>query len=91
MFFVLAPLLARASDIVVIEVKDAISPPIASYITENIDNAVNKDYQAIILRIDTPGGLDTAMREIIQKEMNAKIPVVVYVSPQGARAASAGA
>ncbi|MBN1636092.1 MAG: nodulation protein NfeD [Deltaproteobacteria bacterium] len=87
----LVPFLARASDIVVIEVKDAITPPIASYITENIDNAVNKDYQAVILRIDTPGGLDTAMRAIIQREMNAKIPVVVYVSPQGARAASAGA
>jgi membrane-bound serine protease (ClpP class) len=81
----------RASDILVIEVKDAISPPIASYIIENIDNALATNKAAIIIRMDTPGGLDTAMRDIIQKEMNANIPVIVYVSPKGARAASAGA
>jgi membrane-bound serine protease (ClpP class) len=81
----------RASDILVIEVKDAISPPIASYIMENIDNALATNKAAIIIRMDTPGGLDTAMRDIIQKEMNANIPVIVYVSPKGARAASAGA
>jgi membrane-bound serine protease (ClpP class) len=80
-----------ASDILVIEVKDAISPPIASYIMENIDNALATNKAAIIIRLDTPGGLDTAMRDIIQKEMNANIPVIVYVSPKGARAASAGA
>ena len=80
-----------ASDILVIEVKDAISPPIASYIMENIDNALATSKAAIIIRLDTPGGLDTAMRDIIQKEMNANIPVIVYVSPKGARAASAGA
>ena len=80
-----------ASDILVIEVKDAISPPIASYIMENIDNAVATSKAAIIIRLDTPGGLDTAMRDIIQKEMNANIPVIVYVSPKAARAASAGA
>ncbi len=80
-----------ASDILVIEVKDAISPPIASYIIENIDNALATNKSAIIIRLDTPGGLDTAMRDIIQKEMNANIPVIVYVSPKGARAASAGA
>ena len=85
------PFRLSASDILVIEVKDAISPPIASYIMENIDNAVATNKAAIIIRLDTPGGLDTAMRDIIQKEMNASIPVIVYVSPKGARAASAGA
>ena len=85
------PLRVSASDILVIEVKDAISPPIASYIMENIDNALATNKSAIIIRLDTPGGLDTAMRDIIQKEMNANIPVIVYVSPKGARAASAGA
>ena len=87
----LVPGRLSASDILVIEVKDAISPPIASYIMENIDNAVATGKAAIIIRLDTPGGLDTAMRDIIQKEMNANIPVIVYVSPKGARAASAGA
>jgi membrane-bound serine protease (ClpP class) len=85
------PCRLSASDILVIEVKDAISPPIASYIMENIDNALATNKAAIIIRMDTPGGLDTAMRDIIQKEMNANIPVIVYVSPKGARAASAGA
>ena len=86
-----APGRLSASDILVIEVKDAISPPIASYIIENIDNALATNKAAVIIRLDTPGGLDTAMRDIIQKEMNASIPVIVYVSPKGARAASAGA
>ncbi len=86
-----APGRLSASDILVIEVKDAISPPIASYIMENIDNALATNKAAVIIRLDTPGGLDTAMRDIIQKEMNASIPVIVYVSPKGARAASAGA
>ncbi|HVN72847.1 MAG TPA: nodulation protein NfeD [Desulfomonilia bacterium] len=74
-----------------IDVKDAISPPIASYVMESIDDAVMTNKVAVIIRLDTPGGLDTAMRDIIQKEMNANIPVVVYVYPKGARAASAGA
>ncbi|HPR54754.1 MAG TPA: nodulation protein NfeD [Deltaproteobacteria bacterium] len=86
-----APFPLRAADILVIDVKDAISPPIAAYIVENIDDAADTNKVAIIIRLDTPGGLDTAMRDIIQKELNANIPVVVYVSPKGARAASAGA
>ena len=93
LFFLLmaAPCRVQASEIVVVDVKDAITPPIASYIIENIDDAVVTNKKAIIIRMDTPGGLDTAMRDIIQKEMNANIPVIVYVSPKGARAASAGA
>ncbi len=87
----LACLPAFAADIMVIDVKDAISPPVASFINEHIDKAVIEGHQAIIVRLDTPGGLDTAMRDIIQKEMNAPIPVIIYVYPKGARAASAGA
>lgn len=91
MALLIAPAILQASDILVIEVKDAITPPIASFILENIEEAVSTQKQAIIIRMDTPGGLDTAMRDIVQKEMNAPIPVIVYVSPAGARAASAGA
>jgi membrane-bound serine protease (ClpP class) len=87
----LVPYEVRASDIVVLDVKDTITPPVASYILENIDDAVKANKAAVIIRMDTPGGLDTAMRDIIQKELNAKIPVIVYVYPKGARAASAGA
>jgi membrane-bound serine protease (ClpP class) len=81
----------QGAEILVIDVKDAISPPIATYIMEGIDEATETNKAAIIIRLDTPGGLDTAMRDIIQKELNASVPVVVYVSPKGARAASAGA
>ena len=88
---ILFPAVLCASDILVVEVKDAISPPIASYLIENINEALATNKSAIIIRLDTPGGLDTAMRDIIQQEMNAHIPVIVYVSPKGARAASAGA
>ena len=70
---------AAASDIIVLAVKDTITPPVAAYITENIDQAVRENAQAVIIRLDTPGGLDTAMRDIIQKELNSPIPIVVYV------------
>ena len=86
-----SPAMLEASDVVVLEVRDAITPPVASYLIEHIDKAAAAGREAVIIRMDTPGGLDTAMRDIIQKEMNAPIPVIVYVAPQGARAASAGA
>jgi len=88
---IFTPWLLFGSEILVVEVKDAISPPVASYLIENIDDALAGNMAAVIIRLDTPGGLDTAMRDIIQHEMNANIPVIVYVSPKGARAASAGA
>ncbi|MBN2298053.1 MAG: nodulation protein NfeD [Deltaproteobacteria bacterium] len=88
---IVLPELLFASEFLIVEVKDAISPPIASYLIENIDEALAENMAAVIIRLDTPGGLDTAMRDIIQHEMNANIPVIVYVSPKGARAASAGA
>ncbi|HPW68877.1 MAG: nodulation protein NfeD [Desulfomonilia bacterium] len=87
----LFPLALWAADVVVLDVSDAITPPVASYLIENIDKAVIAGREAVIIRLDTPGGLDTAMRDIIQKELNADIPVIVYVAPKGARAASAGA
>ncbi len=87
----LLPLRALASSVVQLNVNDAITPPIASYISENIDYAIASGASAVIIQLDTPGGLDTAMRKIVKKEMNSNIPVVVYVGPKGARAASAGA
>jgi len=80
-----------AEEIIVLDVRDAISPPVASYIIDNIDQAIKEKAHCVIIRMDTPGGLDTSMRDIIQKEMNAPIPVIVFVAPKGARAASAGA
>ena len=67
-----------------------IDPALAGYLTETMKRAAEAQAAALVIEIDTPGGLDTAMREIIQGELDSPIPVVVYVYPEGARAASAG-
>ncbi|MFH1646664.1 MAG: nodulation protein NfeD [Chloroflexota bacterium] len=74
----------------VITVKGTINPVLVDYVKRGIETAENDGAQALIMKLDTPGGLDTAMRDIIQHIVNARVPVVVYVSPSGARAASAG-
>lgn len=68
----------------------AINPVAGSFIGEQIAKA-NQGDKAFLLEIDTPGGLDSSMRDIIQAELGSHVPVIVYVSPAGARAASAGA
>lgn len=67
-----------------------IIPVAAEYLGQAIDKANTGEYKAIIVRLDTPGGLDPSMREIIKSIMNSDIPIILYVSPSGARAASAG-
>jgi membrane-bound serine protease (ClpP class) len=67
-----------------------VNPVMARYIDRGIDAAENADATAVVIRLDTPGGLDTSMRDIVQRIEDAKVPVIVYVSPAGARAASAG-
>ncbi|HTZ39349.1 MAG TPA: nodulation protein NfeD [Syntrophales bacterium] len=74
----------------VITVNEVITPPIGEYIVKSIKQATESGSEAIVIQLDTPGGLDLSMRDIIKECLNASVPVVVYVSPQGARAASAG-
>lgn len=74
----------------VITVSDAITPPVAEYVLQSIDEAAGSGAEGLIVRLDTPGGLDLAMRDIAKGILNAPVPVIVYVSPSGARAASAG-
>jgi len=81
---------AANSRIDVLEVKGVINPVVANYIDRGLTQAEEGGAQVCIIQMDTPGGLDTSMRDIIQDIVNAEVPVVVYVSPQGARAASAG-
>jgi membrane-bound serine protease (ClpP class) len=71
-------------------VKGAIGPASADYVLRGIAGAEERSAGLIILRLDTPGGLDSSMREIIQGILASEIPVVTYVTPHGARAASAG-
>ena len=74
----------------VITVNATITPPIAQYIVQNIEISTKEGAQGIIILLDTPGGLDLAMRDIAKGILNASIPVTVFVYPSGARAASAG-
>jgi len=75
----------------VLSVADVINPVTAEYITENLKAASRQGAQALIIQLDTPGGLDKSMRLIIKELLNSSLPVIVYVSPSGSRAASAGA
>jgi membrane-bound serine protease (ClpP class) len=76
--------------VLAVEFENDINPVTADYLTGAIDKAEDEDYDAVVILMDTPGGLDSAMRDIIKKELDSTVPVVVYVSPQGSRAASAG-
>jgi len=81
---------AASPTIVVLKIDGVINPVLADYIERGIEDAEERNATACIIQMDTPGGLDTAMRDIVQHIVNAHVPVIVYVSPSGARAASAG-
>src|SRR5512135_2505360 len=73
-----------------IEVDAIINPAIAKFIVDSIDQATQQGAQCLIVQLDTPGGLMESMRIIVKKELASTIPIIVYVAPGGARAASAG-
>ena len=81
---------AAQGDIYIVAVADAISPGTAEFIKNSIEKAEKEEAACIIIELDTPGGLAESMRLIIQDILGSRVPVVVYVSPTGARAASAG-
>ncbi len=72
------------------KIEGIVGPITASYVTRTIQKAEDEKAEVLIFLIDTPGGLDEAMRDIIKEELNASIPIVIYVHPSGARDASAG-
>ena len=74
----------------VLEINGAIGPATSRYIVHGIETAQSNGARLVVLEMDTPGGLDSAMRDIIRAVLASSIPVVAYVSPSGARAASAG-
>jgi membrane-bound serine protease (ClpP class) len=90
-FCVAPPAKALCSEIVVITINDPITPVISEYIIREIAAAEISRPECLVLQLDTPGGLDLAMRDIVKKILSSEVPVIVYVAPAGARAASAGA
>ena len=73
-----------------ITVDTAIHPVSSEYIRNTIDRAETENVKLILIALNTPGGLDSSMREIMERILNSEIPIAVYVSPSGSRAASAG-
>ena len=86
------PLIASSggNTINLIEVEGIINPVSAEYIVDSIKTTEKESAQCLIIKLDTPGGLDTSMRQIIKEILNTQVPIIVYVAPDGARAASAG-
>lgn len=81
---------AQRNTVFVMRVEGAITPVTANFISYGLNYASEKKGKALIIELDTPGGLVESTREIVKEILQSEIPIIVYVSPQGARAASAG-
>jgi membrane-bound serine protease (ClpP class) len=79
-----------APALIELRIDGVVDPFVADYVERGISAAGDEGAAAVLLTLDTPGGLDSSMRQITQAVLNAPVPVIGYVSPQGARAASAG-
>ena len=82
--------LVAAPKAVVLQIDGAIGPAVADYVVRELRGISQVDARLVVLRMNTPGGLDTSMREIIRAILSSPLPVAAYVAPSGARAASAG-
>ncbi|WP_038057211.1 NfeD family protein [Thermodesulfobacterium hydrogeniphilum] len=83
-------LLAAENKIYLVKIDAPITPVIANFLSYSIDLANQKNAKALIIELDTPGGLVESTRKIVKDMLQSKVPIIVYVSPSGARAASAG-
>lgn len=84
------PTLPSSGSVVLLDIQGGIGPATRDYLARGLEQAADRQAAAVVLRIDTPGGLDAATRDINQAILASKVPVIGWVAPQGARAASAG-
>jgi membrane-bound serine protease (ClpP class) len=80
----------EAPRVLVVEFDNDVNPVTAGYIDGQINRANDHHYSAVVIQLDTPGGLVDSMNKIVKKELESKVPVIVYIAPQGAGAGSAG-
>ncbi len=90
MFLGPSPGATNEREVMIIELEGAIGPATATFLTRGLEKAEDQGAVLVIVRLDTPGGLASSMRTMVKAILNSPVPVVVYVSPQGAGAASAG-
>lgn len=81
---------SKGQEVLIIGVEGAINPGSAAFLSRGIEEAAKREAGLVVVRLDTPGGLATSMRSMVKAIMNSPVPVVVYVAPRGAGAASAG-
>ena len=85
-----APAASAAPRVVAIHFEDDVNPVSQDWLNAQLDRAAREDYDAAVIVLDTPGGLSESMRKIVAKELSVDVPVITWVGPSGARAASAG-
>src|SRR5271170_4472853 len=80
----------QAAQVGLIKINGAIGPATANYISRALDVAANQNDECLVIELNTPGGLANSMDDIVQEFYASRVPVIVYVSPEGAMAGSAG-
>jgi membrane-bound serine protease (ClpP class) len=88
--FLFTPALAQPAPVALVSIEGAIGPATSDFVRRSLETAAKQGAPLVVLRLDTPGGLDTSMRDIIRDILASPVPVAAWVGPSGARAASAG-